>query len=532
MKSIKNQYIALKEGKMTEAQFMRNVRMTLPEYISNVTLFKQAEKILINKGIISEIKENSLYSSQHLIQTLTPKIEKDVEVLKKQFPKYNISLDKNKYENDDSYTLSTSGKNTSDIDNEKLEKIVTSKIKDTIVEDKDKKSNIQKLIDAGYSESDAEDLADEFEQGGVKVPQKVKDILNEINTDGLKQMGYSDSDIEDFMDEWKQGGSKLPEKVRDYLDGLYNTRLGQLKTKSLREAKDKLSFSQLKKGDTLTNKFRSGREYRIIDIDSKSVTVKNLQTGNTLVFYSLNNYELKNPLNEAKEGYYNQDGKEQYGKFDELDNMNAQEIMAGYVLEKIDNPDKDKMEICKLVIKNLKKDQFYYTNYKLTGVRDQQPTEFTSTKRKPGFDQAEEVSKKADNLKDTKNATTIVKEGLSEVATDEKLDEAQKSKLKMAIRKVMKEMFDGMEPLSRTGLDENAKALKNLEVGDVFRVVKEKVAGVRENTNYEITMLGNYLLDFKTVKNPEHAALGQTGTMSVDRFKENVLSGDIIIYPK
>ena len=400
MKSIKNQYIALKEGKMTEAQFMRNVRMTLPEYISNVTLFKQAEKILINKGIISEIK-------------------------------------------------------------------------DTIVEDKDKSSNIQKLIDAGYSESDAEDLADEFEQGGVKVPQKVKDILKEINTDGLKQMGYSDSDIEDFMDEWKQGGSKLPEKVRDYLDGLYNTRLGQLKTKSLREAKD------------------------------TSAT-----------------------------GYYNQDGKEQYGKFDELDNMNAQEIMAGYVLEKIDNPDKDKMEICKLVIKNLKKDQFYYTNYKLTGVRDQQPTEFTSTKRKPGFDQAEEVSKKADNLKDTKNATTIVKEGLSEVATDEKLDEAQKSKLKMAIRKVMKEMFDGMEPLSRTGLDENAKALKNLEVGDVFRVVKEKVAGVRENTNYEITMLGNYLLDFKTVKNPEHAALGQTGTMSVDRFKENVLSGDIIIYPK
>ena len=56
MKSIKTQYIALKEGKMSKAQFMRNVRMTLPEYISNVTLFKQAERILINKGIISEIK--------------------------------------------------------------------------------------------------------------------------------------------------------------------------------------------------------------------------------------------------------------------------------------------------------------------------------------------------------------------------------------------------------------------------------------------------------------------------------------------
>ena len=42
-----------------------------------------------------------------------------------------------------------------------------------------KKSNKQKLIDAGYSESDAEDFVDEFEQGGVKVPQKVKDILSD-----------------------------------------------------------------------------------------------------------------------------------------------------------------------------------------------------------------------------------------------------------------------------------------------------------------------------------------------------------------
>jgi hypothetical protein len=155
------------------------------------------------------------------------------------------------------------------------------------------------------------------------------------------------------MDEWKNGGSKLPKKVKDYLDGLYNTRLGQLKTKPLREVKD------------------------------ESVT-----------------------------GYYNQDGKEQYSKFDELDNMNAQEIMAGYVMEKIDNPNIDQKEAIKLVIKNLKKDQFYYTNYKLTGIRGAEPVEFPSPKRKAGFDKPEEVSKKADNLIDTKNATQVIKEGL------------------------------------------------------------------------------------------------------------------------
>jgi len=177
------------------------------------------------------------------------------------------------------------------------------------------------------------------------------ELLNEANTDGLKQMGYSDSDIEDFMDEWKQGGSKLPKKVKDYLDGLYNTKLGQLKTKSLREAKD------------------------------PSAT-----------------------------GYFNQDGKEQYSKFDELDKMNAQEIMAGNVMEKQDNPDIDKKEAVKLVIKNLKKDQFYYTNYKLTGIRGLQPIEFTSTKRKSEFDEMEEVNKNGDNFVDDKNKMVVIKE--------------------------------------------------------------------------------------------------------------------------
>jgi hypothetical protein len=225
MKSIKNQYIALKEGKMTEAQFMRNVRMTLPEYISNVTLFKQAEKILMNKGIISEIK---------------------------------------------------------------------------------------------------------------------------------------------------------------------------------------LQFSDIKKGDILTNKF-SGTKYTVVEPGDKSITIQQGDDGKEVEVASLNNYEL---LKEAKEGYFNQDGKEQYSKFNELDNMNAQEIMAGYVMEKQDNPNIDIKEAIKTVIKNLKKDQFYYTNYKLTGIRDVKPTEFTSTKRKPFFDQMEEVDKKGTNFVDEKNKMVVVKEGL------------------------------------------------------------------------------------------------------------------------
>ena len=54
MKSIQNQYIDLQEGKMSQTNFMRNMRMSLPQYITNVTSFGDTVKILKNKGILSE----------------------------------------------------------------------------------------------------------------------------------------------------------------------------------------------------------------------------------------------------------------------------------------------------------------------------------------------------------------------------------------------------------------------------------------------------------------------------------------------
>ena len=56
MKSIKQQYIDLVEGKMSQANFMRNIRMTMPQYITNVTSFSDSIKILKNKGILTEVE--------------------------------------------------------------------------------------------------------------------------------------------------------------------------------------------------------------------------------------------------------------------------------------------------------------------------------------------------------------------------------------------------------------------------------------------------------------------------------------------
>lgn len=56
MKSIQSQYRDLVEGRMSKANFMRNVRMQFPQHISPVTSFDDSVKILKGKRILSEIK--------------------------------------------------------------------------------------------------------------------------------------------------------------------------------------------------------------------------------------------------------------------------------------------------------------------------------------------------------------------------------------------------------------------------------------------------------------------------------------------
>ena len=114
MKSIKQQYIDLQEGKMSQANFMRNLRMTMPQYITNVTSFNDSVKILKNKGILSEADEKgkwtntsgkSMYdqfseinnlNGQEVLIGIDYEIEKDHELTKEEATKIVIkNLKKN-----------------------------------------------------------------------------------------------------------------------------------------------------------------------------------------------------------------------------------------------------------------------------------------------------------------------------------------------------------------------------------------------------------------------------------------------------
>jgi len=57
MKNIQAQYTDLLEGKMSQANFLRNVRMQFPQYVTNVSSFDDSIKILKGKRILSEAKK-------------------------------------------------------------------------------------------------------------------------------------------------------------------------------------------------------------------------------------------------------------------------------------------------------------------------------------------------------------------------------------------------------------------------------------------------------------------------------------------
>jgi hypothetical protein len=71
MKSIKQQYIDLREGNMSQANFMRNLRMTMPQYITNLSSFEDSVRILKNKGILTEadMNENMSIPTEQDIET-------------------------------------------------------------------------------------------------------------------------------------------------------------------------------------------------------------------------------------------------------------------------------------------------------------------------------------------------------------------------------------------------------------------------------------------------------------------------------
>ena len=125
--------------------------------------------------------------------------------------------------------------------------------------------------------------------------------------------------------------------------------------------------------------------------------------------------DLINELSEVKS--VNDSGKQEYSKFSEAENDNLNELIDGITIEHECFPAKTYDEIVKIVLKNLKKDPFYYTMYKLTGTPGNKPQ--TMDTSKPEDHQMKYYT--------GKNAVDTAR-GMKKIKTPKKVEEKKKLK--------------------------------------------------------------------------------------------------------
>jgi len=334
MESAKQQYLNLKEGKMTQAQFMRNIRMSLPQYVTNVSSFDDTVKILRNKGILTEadIKENI-----GMFHDPVGYKKSELSDLDKIFTK--------KLQNDGTYTIYKSGE------------IVKTGIEGTgnanaWINAEMKKSSINE--EYGMSLEDAKAEAQrESEEDGVSVH------INSIGKGRYKVSYWYDSDS----------------TVASYEDGILTNEYDEYSDEDNDEYFFDVNAEELDETDIYNiagnpeeeEIARSARIPRRKMPDELDAILKGLDDEEDAkhVMGDKSDFELK----ESKMPT----GKSLYDRFSEIDRLNGQEVLIGLDYEMENDPTLTKAGAAKIVIKNLKKIPNYYTNYNMSGVKGYQP---------------------------------------------------------------------------------------------------------------------------------------------------------------
>lgn len=273
MESVKQQYLSLREGKMNQAQFMRNVRMSLPQYITNLSSFEDTVKILKNKSILTEadIKEEYGMSLEDA------KVEAQRESEEDGVSVHVNSAGKGKY-----------------------------KVSYWFDSDSTVASYEDGILTNEYDEYDDEDNSDYF---------------FDVNDEELNE--------EDIY-----GIAGNPEEE----EAAKATRMPRREIPSKQEEDDEI--------EAILKQLEDEEDAKHVMRDKSDFNLK----------------ESKIPT-----------GKSLYDYFSEIDRMNGQEVLVGIDYEMEKNPELTKEGAAKIVIKNLKKIPFYYTNQDMSGVEGYEP---------------------------------------------------------------------------------------------------------------------------------------------------------------
>jgi hypothetical protein len=443
MKSIANQYRDLKEGKMSQQNFMRNLRMTMPQYVTNVTSFGDAVRILKNKSIIVEttVKEDFDFTKSSIESASGDKIS-HIEYDDYDQPIYwsTKNPNVNYYIGSDEQIIKYDG--------ETGERYIIGDLRNY-----DEPNDYEPDTDADYEEPrDDFDMAGdyndgEFWEGKENDPEKEWDEEEEEETDDRE---YDEDEMFNpaYMEEGEDEDAMYDEMIKKIEDELaareaanaqydldeeLNEAVGNFELKKLArelysvakrvngvtsvkivtsDVKNAASAFQAasKKGNTyaedavMVELFVNEADSFISIILSGSARFLNPVAGevnkqiqdfinknyanqletqyvkppkdNTML--GINIRFINKPSGDVKESEELNEAKKP--NVERAEDENIEEVTLGIFMEHACFPDKSYEEIEKIVKKNIKRNPNYYTNYKLTGIRDYELETMDSSK--------------------------------------------------------------------------------------------------------------------------------------------------------
>jgi hypothetical protein len=443
MKSIKQQYLDLKEGRMSQHNFMRSVRMSMPQYITNVTSFNDTVKILKNKGILNENNRFTNPDEPDFAMAVADQLDYS-ELTDEQLKTAKAYLD------DNAYDLQGDFANTYSVDGGSVAaaKSIVNKIKSTLSENIDElytasdpiEFALKSYLANGYSyteairavaaeeEIDEETLASQYPQDRVDTEGYEDEDENADIEDLLKQYG------EEEAGKYTTGGEQF--KISERMDAsniTWDWEDADVDYDTDEEGNEG-AFGTVYGRDAEGNMYKG--DWGSSDPDAALEDVA-----------YITDFEKVHDASELNEAKKKKEKKELHPN-----QIHPQELRMGIKveLEHTDNLDKAK----KIALDHLAENPFYYTALKLAGIESP-----SAPKAKAPKAVKKEKAAEAE-LTDKENAMKPVK-GFE--------------KAKASSNKARKETNSGVKGVSE--LTHNAKTVRGLQkfaaTGGKMKTVKE-----------------------------------------------------------
>jgi hypothetical protein len=441
MKSIKQQYIDLQEGNMSQANFMRNLRMTLPQYVTNVTSFNDSIKILKNKGILTEVINPS-----ELAMGIKVEMEHtdDMAVAKK------IAMD-HLAENPNYYSdLKSSGVDTAQ------------GLKSTI-DNSDanfNKANPKDGFSLGFFEGEDNDKISKYESytytlnGKVVKPEIAfyNNILKAEVDGELYRIGQPVNDKIEL--------SPIKGKTGTYTESYFDS--------DPTDGDRDFDMEQRMQAEDLYDK--GEQAYLEGDLSKAERYYQAALKAGSWLGWSKNDLppydSIKESLKEAKE-LKGSNSKDLYARFKEIDNLNGHEVVQGIDWEMCRNEELTKEDAIKIVIKNLKKNPIYYTAWDMSGIEGYEP-ETMGPKADIEARKMQYLDKNMSNVVDKKMGMKPVK-GIEKAKKDSDTATAQKYKTSgIDLMSLIAKTVRGVQKMDATGEKMKKVSVKENKVANTI----------------------------------------------------------------